>query len=171
MPSVVATSPPAPRGTYPPVPRAGVDTTIAALGNTVVLFAAHPEQFDLVREDASLVPAAFNEVLRFWAPVHGLGRFVTRHVKIDGAVVPAGSQAAILFGAGNRDPRHYGNPDAFLVERNPVDHLSFGYGPHGCAGQGLARLEVHAVIDALVRKARRLAVGDELRVPSVSPSG
>src|SRR6476619_5179591 len=49
--------------------------------------------------------------------------------------------------------------------------LSFGYGPHGCAGQGLARLEVHAVIDALVRKARRLAVGDELRVPSVSPSG
>lgn len=136
-----------------------------------MLFAAHPEQFDLVREDASLVPAAFNEVLRFWAPVHGLGRFVTRHVKIDGAVVPAGSQAAILFGAGNRDPRHYGNPDAFLVERNPVDHLSFGYGPHGCAGQGLARLEVHAVIDALVRKARRLAVGDELRVPSVSPSG
>jgi cytochrome P450 len=62
-------------------------------------------------------------VLRFWAPVHGLGRFVTRHVKIDGAVVPAGSQAAILFGAGNRDPRHYGNPDASLVERNPVDHL------------------------------------------------
>ena len=102
---------------------------------------AHPDQFELVREDPSLVPAAFAEVLRYWAPVHAWGRKVTRDVEIDGALVPAGAQVAILFGAGNRDPRHYDDPDTFLVERNPVDHLSFGYGPHGCAGQGLARLE------------------------------
>jgi cytochrome P450 len=145
---------------------AGVDTTIAAIGNIVALFAAHPEQFDLVRKDASLVPAAFAEVLRFWAPVHAWGRHVTKDVAIDGATVPAGSQVAILFGAGNRDPRHYEDPDAFLVERNPVDHLSFGYGPHGCAGQGLARLEAHAVIEALVSRVRRLVVGEEFRVPS-----
>jgi cytochrome P450 len=80
--------------------------------------------------------------------------------------VPAGAQVAILFGAGNRDPRHYADPDAFLVQRNPVDHLSFGYGPHGCAGQGLARLEAHAVIEALVSQVGRLVVGDEVRVPS-----
>jgi cytochrome P450 len=145
---------------------AGVDTTIAAIGNVVALFAAHPEQFGLVREDPMLVPAAFNEVLRYWAPVHAWGRLVSKDVEIGGAVVPAGSQAAILFGAGNRDPRHYEDPDAFLVERNPVDHLSFGYGPHGCAGQGLARLEAHAVIGALVSRVDRLVVGDELRVPS-----
>jgi cytochrome P450 len=144
---------------------AGVDTTIAAIGNIVALFGAHPEQFDLVRQDPSLVPAAFNEVLRYWAPVHAWGRFVTRDAEIDGSVVPAGSQAAILFGAGNRDPRHYEDPDAFLVQRNPVDHLSFGYGPHGCAGQGLARLEAHAVIQALASRARRLVVGEALRVP------
>ena len=52
------------------------------------------------------------------------------------------------------------------VERNPVDHLSFGYGPHGCAGQGLARLEAHAIIEALARRVKRLSVGDEVRVPS-----
>ncbi|RZK71035.1 MAG: cytochrome P450 [Rhodococcus sp. (in: high G+C Gram-positive bacteria)] len=97
---------------------AGVDTTIAALGNIVAL------------------------------------------------LVPAGSQVAILFGAGNRDPRHYENPDAFLVERNPVDHLSFGYGPHGCAGQGLARLEAHAVIGALAVHAQRLVAADPVRLPS-----
>ncbi len=145
---------------------AGVDTTIAAIGNIVALFAAHPDQLELVRKDPSLVPGAFNEVLRFWAPVHAWGRRVTRDVEIDGTVVPAGSQVAILFGAGNRDPRHYDNPDAFLVERNPVDHLSFGYGPHGCAGQGLARLEAHAVIGALARRVQRLVVGPETRVPS-----
>ena len=88
---------------------AGVDTTIAAIGNIVALFSAHPDQFDLVRKNPALVPAAFNEVLRFWAPVHAWGRLVTKDVEIDGTLVPAGSQAAILFGAGNRDPRHYEN--------------------------------------------------------------
>lgn len=145
---------------------AGVDTTIAAIGNIVALFAAHPDQLELVRKDPALVPAAFNEVLRFWAPVHAWGRRVTRDVEIDGAVIPAGSQVAILFGAGNRDPRHYDSPDAFLVERNPVDHLTFGYGPHGCAGQGLARLEAHAIIHALARRVERLVVDPETRVPS-----
>ncbi|MEV4834448.1 cytochrome P450 [Nonomuraea sp. NPDC049486] len=145
---------------------AGVDTTIAAIGNVVALFAAHPGQLALVRENPSLVPAALNEVLRYWAPLHAWGRRTTRDVEIDGVMVPAGAQVAILFGAGNRDPRHYENPDAFLVERNPVDHLSFGYGPHGCAGQGLARLEAHAVIEALARRVRRLVVGPEVRVPS-----
>lgn len=145
---------------------AGVDTTIAAIGNIVALFAAHPDQLELVREDPALTSAAFNEVLRFWAPVHAWGRRVTKDAEIGGIVVPAGSQVAILFGAGNRDPRHYDNPGAFLAERNPVDHLSFGYGPHGCAGQGLARLEAHAVIGALARRVKRLLVSQETRVPS-----
>ncbi|MCP8710754.1 cytochrome P450 [Streptomyces sp. AC04842] len=145
---------------------AGVDTTIAAIGNIVALFARHPDQLALVRQDPALVPAAFNEVLRYWAPVHAWGRRVTKDVTVAGAEIPAGAQVAVLFGAGNRDPRHYENPDAFLVERNPADHLSFGYGPHGCAGQGLARLEAHAVIDALARRVGRLVTGPEVRVPS-----
>jgi cytochrome P450 len=145
---------------------AGVDSTVAAIGNIVALFGRYPEQFDLVREDPSLVPAAFAEVLRFWPPINTWGRHVTRDVEIGGATVPAGSQAAILLGAGNRDPRHYEDPDSFLVERNPVDHLTFGYGPHGCAGQGLARLEAHAVIESLASRAQRLVLGEELRVPS-----
>jgi cytochrome P450 len=145
---------------------AGVDTTVAVLGNIVALFATHPDQLELVRKDPALVPAAFNEVLRFWAPVHAWGRRVTRDTEIDGTVVPAGAQAAILFGAGNRDPRHYDNPDAFLITRNPVDHLSFGYGPHSCAGQGLARLEGHAIIGALARRVERLVAGPETRAPS-----
>lgn len=145
---------------------AGVDTTVASIGNAVALLGEHPDQLALLREDPGLVPAAFNEVLRFWAPVHAWGRRATRDVEIDGVVIPAGAQVAILFGAGNRDPRHYEDADAFLVRRNPIDHLSFGYGPHGCAGQGLARLEGHAVIAALARRVERLVVGDEVRVPS-----
>jgi cytochrome P450 len=145
---------------------AGVDTTIAAIGNVVALFGRHPEQFDLVRQDPSLIPAAFAEVLRYWAPVHAWGRKATRDVEIDGTLVPAGAQIAVLFGAGNHDERHYTDADAFDVVRNPVDHLSFGYGPHGCAGQGLARMEGHAVIAALAKHVKSFRLGDEVRVPS-----
>jgi cytochrome P450 len=144
---------------------AGVDTTIAAIGNIVALFGRHPEQFELVRQDPSLVPAAFAEVLRFWPPVHAWGRRATRDVEIDGALVPQGAHMAILFGAGNHDERHYAHANTFDVTRNPTDHLTFGYGPHGCAGQGLARMEGHAVIRALAAHVQSFRLGDEVRVP------
>ncbi|MGW9405788.1 cytochrome P450 [Arthrobacter sp. NPDC055585] len=145
---------------------AGVDTTIAAIGNAVALFGRHPEQLAILRENPDLVPSAFAEVLRFWPPIHVWGRTATRDVEVDGTLIPAGSQVGILFGAGNHDPRHYEDPDTFDVTRNPVDHLSFGYGPHGCAGQGLARLEGHAVIAALARHIQEITTGEGVRVPS-----
>ncbi|WP_284981789.1 cytochrome P450 [Arthrobacter sp. efr-133-TYG-118] len=145
---------------------AGVDTTIASIGNIVALFGHHPDQFELVRENPALVPAAFAEVLRYWAPVHIWGRKATQDIEIDGVTIPSGAQVGILFGAGNRDPRHYANPDTFDVKRNPVDHLSFGYGPHGCAGQGLAKLEAHAIIEALARRVKNLTLSKEVREPS-----
>lgn len=145
---------------------AGVDSTIASIGNIVALFGRYPEQFAKVREDETLVGSAFAEVLRYWTPINVWGRRVTRDVEIEGVTIPAGAQAAILLGAGNRDPRHYDDPDAFDVTRNPVDHLAFGYGPHGCAGQGLARLEAHAVIRALATQISSFEVGGEVRVAS-----
>jgi cytochrome P450 len=135
------------------------------MGNIIALFARHPDQLDLVRADRSLIPSAFNEVLRYWAPINAWGRETTRNVEVDGVTIPAGTRVALLLGAGNRDARHYENPDVFDVTRNAADHLSLGYGVHGCAGQGLARLEAHALIDALARRVGRLVVGEEVRVP------
>jgi len=145
---------------------AGVDTTIASIGNAVALFGRYPEQLALLRQNPELVPSAFAEVLRFWPPIHVWGRTATRDVDVDGALIPAGAQLGILFGAGNHDPRHYDDAGTFDVTRNPVDHLSFGYGPHGCAGQGLARLEGQAVIAALARHIKEIQTGTEVAVPS-----
>ncbi|WP_369045966.1 cytochrome P450 [Sinomonas sp. P10A9] len=145
---------------------AGVDTTIASIGNIVALFGRHPEQLEIVCENPDLVPAAFAEVLRYWVPIHIWGRTTTREVEIDGYTVPKGAQIGLLIGAGNRDPRHYENPDTFDVRRNPTDHLSFGYGPHGCAGQGLARLEGHAIVSALARQVQSITISEPVRVPS-----
>jgi cytochrome P450 len=145
---------------------AGIDTTVASIGNAIALFGRHPEQFARVRGDAALIPSAFNEVLRYLAPIHAWGRRTTRAVEIDGTAIPEGAHVAVLFGAGNRDERHYANPEVFDVSRNASDHLSFGYGPHGCAGQGLARMEGHAVIAALAKHVRSFKLGEVSRMPS-----
>ncbi len=150
---------------------AGLDTTIAAIGNAIAAFGSNPDQYELLRQDASLIPAAFNETLRYEALMHAQGRGTTKDVDVDGTIIPAGSQVALLFCAGNRDPRHYQDPDTFLVERNPIDHLSFGYGVHGCAGQGLARLEAFAVLDALRRRVKAFTVGEGVRKINNSSRG
>lgn len=142
---------------------AGLDTTIAAIGNAIQRFGEHPEQYEILRNDPSLIPAAFNEVLRYSAAMITQGRRTTRDVEIDGTLIPAGSHIAILFGAGNRDPRHYENPDEFLIQRNPMDHLSFGYGVHSCAGQGLAKLQVFAMLEALVKHIKSFKIGTPVR--------
>lgn len=139
---------------------AGMDTTIGAIANAIRLFGENPAEFAKVKADPTLIPAAFNEVLRMEAAMHAQGRGTTRDVEIGGTVIPEGSQVAVLFYAGNRDPRHYENPDVFSVERNPVDHLTFGYGVHGCAGQGLAKLEAHAVIEAFCRRVDSFEIGE-----------
>ena len=142
---------------------AGMDTTIAAIGYALKAFGEHPEQWQTLRDDPSLIPSAFNESLRYEALMHVQGRNTTSEVVVDGTVIPADAQLGVLFWAGNRDPRHYEEPDVFRIERNPVDHLSFGYGPHACAGQGLAKLEAHAVLSSLVKRVKSFEVGEAKR--------
>jgi cytochrome P450 len=138
---------------------AGMDTTINSIANAVYLFAQHPDQWDLIRTDTDLLLGAFNEVLRYDAPVQVFGRRVTREVDVEGVTVPEGAQVLLLYGSGNRDERHYSDPDRFDVTRAPVDHLTFGYGTHACAGQALARLEAYSVLGALARRVRRIHLG------------
>ncbi|HWK76933.1 cytochrome P450 [Microbacterium sp.] len=139
---------------------AGMETTIAALSNAIILLGQNPEQYRMLRQDSTLIASAFAEVLRMTAPLPVIGRFVKEDVEVGGTVVPAGAQVALLLSAGNHDPRHYPDPQRFDATRNPTDHLSFGYGTHGCAGQGLARMESHALLAALVSQVESFAVGE-----------
>ena len=145
---------------------AGVDTTIASIGNIVALFGRHPEQFNSSARTRSLSPQPSPRCCATGPRSTSGAARQPATWRSTASTVPAGAQVGILFGAGNRDPRHYENPDIFDVTRNPVDHLSFGYGPHGCAGQGLAKLEAHAIIEALARRVKSLTIADEVRVPS-----
>jgi cytochrome P450 len=132
---------------------AAFDTTINAIGNGAWLFSQHPDQWRLVREDPSRVPAAFLEIIRIEAPLQHLARVTTREVDLgEGVVLPQGARVVVSYASANRDERHFPDPDRFDIERNPVDHLAFGLGNHTCAGQGLARLEGLAVFSALAKR-------------------
>ncbi|MEU1881462.1 cytochrome P450 [Streptosporangium sp. NPDC020072] len=140
-----------------------LDTTVTGLSSAIWLFSRHPDQWDLVRNDPSLVATAFNEVIRFETPVRQFGRRVARDTEIAGVPIPAGAQVLVMFASANRDERQWERPEVFDVTRNPVEHVGFGYGAHGCAGQGLARLEAQAVLKALAQRVTGFEVSGERR--------
>jgi cytochrome P450 len=138
--------------------QAGMDTTVNAIGTALYLFAEHPEQWDTVRGDLSLVPSAVNEILRYHSPIQRYTRVANEHNEIGGVAVPAQSRVVVLIGSGNRDERRFDDPDRFDVTRNPIDHLAFGRGLHHCAGAGLARLELSALLTRLAEQVERFEV-------------
>jgi cytochrome P450 len=142
-----------------------LDTTIFAISSGVWLFAKHPDQWDLVRDDPSLIPAAINEVLRIEAPLQGFSRYVASDYDLDGVTLPAASRAIVFYGAANRDPRQFPYPNRFDIRReNAGRHLSFGAGPHMCVGMNLAKLEMRALFAALARRVKRFRVEKEERM-------
>ena len=141
-----------------------LDTTIFGIASGVWLFANHPDQWDLLRADPSLIPAAINEILRMEAPVQGFSRYVARDYDLDSVTLQQGSRAIMFYGAANRDPRQFSDPDRFDIRRdNAGRHLAFGTGPHMCLGMNLARLEMRALFRALTRKVKRFHIEAEQR--------
>lgn len=138
---------------------AGMDTTITTIGNALVLLGQHPEQFQKLREDVSLVPSALAEVLRLRTPAPVFGRRATTDVVVGGTLIPAGSQVAMCYGAANMDPQKFENPEVFDITRNAVDHIGFGYGIHSCAGQGLAKLEINGLLTAWAQQVEDYRIG------------
>jgi cytochrome P450 len=135
-----------------------LDTTILGITATIGLFAAHPEQWDLLRADRSLIPHAINESLRMETSVPQFTRVLTEDHEIDGVPLPAGSRVALLYGSANRDERKYPDPDRFDITRKPSDHLAFGRGEHVCVGMHLARLEMSALLERLADRVERFEV-------------
>ena len=147
------------------------DTTINGISSTLWLLARDPEQWTAVREDRSLIPAAFNEAVRMEAPIQIWGRACRDGAEIDGVFIPPASRIALLFGSANRDERHYPDPDAYRVDRNPKDHVGFGHGVHTCLGASLARAEAHALLGAVVDQVTTLECGPPSRKPRNTTRG
>jgi cytochrome P450 len=140
-----------------------LDTTVFAMSNALYLFAQHPEQWDALRADPSLMTSAINEVLRIESPIQGFSRYVTADYNIEDVTLPQGSRAIVLFASANRDERKWDRPERFDIRRRAADHLGFGVGVHVCVGMHLAKLEMQSLFNALLRRVKRFELGSSKR--------
>jgi len=116
------------------------------------VLAENPDQRAKLVADRSLVPRAIEELLRYEAPSPVQARWIQEDVEHHGQKITAGNVMVLLTAAGNRDERHFPDPDRFDVERDIDHHLSFGYGIHFCLGASLARLEGRVALDEVLRR-------------------
>jgi cytochrome P450 len=142
---------------------AGMDTTVNALTSMVWLLGTHPESWRELREYPALAPSVVNEVLRLESPAQLFSRVAVEGAEVAGVPVEAGQRVAVLYASGNRDENQYRDPDRFDIRRNPAGHLAFGSGPHVCAGQHLAKIELRAMLDALIAQVDEITVGEPVR--------
>ncbi len=128
---------------------AGAETTAKLIGNLVVFLHRHRDQRKLVWEDASRIPGAIEEGLRYDAPSQFQGRVATRDIEIHGKHIPNGARVALVTGAACRDEREFAEPDRFDVARKQDREVYFGYGQHVCIGKSLARLEARVALEEI----------------------
>jgi cytochrome P450 len=136
-----------------------LDTTILATGHMLWLLATTPGAYDALRAEPELIPSTVNEAVRLASPIRGFTRYAAADMELSSAIIPKGARALILFASANRDERHYQNPDAFDMRRNPRDQLGWGYGAHTCVGMHLARLEMEVLLASLIRRVARIETG------------
>ena len=96
--------------------------------------------------------SAVNELLRYESPIQKIGRWTREAVELGGVSIPAGQYVVSLFGAANRDPQQYPDPDRLDIARRDGTSLAFGKGIHHCLGYGLAKLEGEVAFAALLER-------------------
>lgn len=140
-----------------------LDTTIFAIANLIWLFSQFPDQWDLLRDDPSLLRNAVNEAVRLESPIRGFTRKVTTDTNIGGIHVPAESRVLLFYASANRDERKWTDPERFDIRRHIPDHVGFGFGVHSCAGMHLARLEIESLLKSLIPRVHRFEAGPLIR--------
>jgi cytochrome P450 len=130
---------------------AGNETTTKLIGNMAYRLWEHPRQRRWLIEDASLIPKAIEETLRFDGSSQILVRRVGQEVTLRGKLLRKGDRVGLCVISANRDAEKFENPEVFDVRRGSRDHMAFGYGVHACLGAALARMETRVVFEELLR--------------------
>ena len=148
-----------------------LDTTIYATGEMLYQLASSAAAYGELRNRPELIPGIINESVRMSSPLRGFTRYAIEELALTESVIPAGARVWLLYASGNRDERHFVDPDRFDIERNPRDHLGWGHGVHLCSGMHLARLEMDAILTALIGKVSAMDVGQPTRIVNNSAQG
>jgi cholest-4-en-3-one 26-monooxygenase len=145
----------------------GAETTRTAISHGLRAFADHPDQWEAMAADPSLVPGAVEEVLRWVTPLNNMFRRAAVNTEIGGVPIHRGDRIVMLYPSANRDEAVFENPFAFDITRSPNPHLAFGFGTHLCLGTHQARVSLAEVFGQLSQRITDLQVITE---PDVEPN-
>ena len=131
---------------------AGAETVTKLVGSAVVVFAQHPDQWQMLLDDRSRIPDAVEELLRYVGPVQYNVRYSIKDVEMPSGTVPANKPVFLMGAAANRDPRAFDDAETFDItpDRTQAQNLGLGYGIHSCLGAALARMESAVALDHLL---------------------
>ncbi|WP_018681064.1 cytochrome P450 [Actinokineospora enzanensis] len=152
---------------------AGHETTANMISLGVVALLEHPDQLAVIKADPDKTPAAVEELLRYFTIVEvATSRVATADVEIGGVTIRAGDGVVVSGMSADRDPAVFEDPDRLDVQRGARHHIAFGFGPHQCLGQNLARLELQIVFDTLFRRIPTLRLAAPLdEIPFKTDAG
>jgi cholest-4-en-3-one 26-monooxygenase len=140
---------------------AGNETTRHAASGGMLAFFEHPDQWQRLVRDPSLIPLAAEEIVRWASPVNLFRRTATRDLELGGQRIAEGDKVVVFYASANRDGKVFDRAQEFDIGRNPNPHIGFGGGgPHFCLGRHLAALELRVLLRALVE-----------RMPDLAPDG
>lgn len=136
----------------------GSETTQSMITGGGWMLMEYPDQREKLRADPSMIPAAIEEMLRWWTPVQSMARTATRDVQLRGRTIRSGDGVLLLYMSANRDEEVFG-PDSDrldLARGASRRHLAFGHGEHLCLGAPLARLELRVFFEELLQRFSRI---------------
>jgi cytochrome P450 len=130
----------------------GQETTTNLIGNGVLTLLRNPESLQRLREDATLIPSAVEELLRYESPSQHTARLAPADVELGGKQIKKRQAVIAVMGAANRDPERFPDPDRFDIERKDNRHVAFGWAAHFCFGAQLARIEGQIALETILRR-------------------
>jgi cytochrome P450 len=151
-------------GWFVAIATAGHDTTSSTLAGILEALARHPEVFARVRADLKLIPDLVNEGLRWVSPVKHFARQASQEYVLRGQQIAKGDRFMLLYQSANRDEDIFDAPDEFRIDRKPNRQIAFGYGPHMCIGQHLAKQELRIMLEELLPRVASIEVVGERKV-------
>jgi cytochrome P450 len=140
---------------------AGHDTTSSSTAGAMWKLAENPDQLRMVKQDPALIGGLIDEAIRWFSPVNHFMRTAVRDTEIAGQPIAAGEWLMLSWLSANRDESVFEDADAFRVDRKPNRHVAFGYGPHLCLGQYLARMEMRILFEELLPRIRSVELAGE----------
>jgi cholest-4-en-3-one 26-monooxygenase len=143
---------------------AGNETTRNLISGGMAAFFAHPDQWEMLRNDRSLLPTAVEEMLRFVSPVMNFRRQTTNRFDLGGQMIEEDSKVVFFHISANRDEAVFEDPQTFDITRNPNPHMAFGAGgPHFCLGANLARMEIRVMFEHLLDRMPEIRLDGEVQ--------